>query len=83
LGEWTTVATVVRGGQSPRTVVARPVAVLIGEEAHGLAASIVRAADCTVTIATTGATESLNAAVAAAITMFAFEEGSGEFRSDV
>jgi tRNA G18 (ribose-2'-O)-methylase SpoU len=61
----------------------RPVAVLVGEEAHGLADSIVDAADHRVTIATPGPTESLNAAVAAAITMFAFEERSGEPLPDV
>jgi RNA methyltransferase, TrmH family len=83
LGEWTTVATAVRGGGSPEAVRDRPVALLVGEEAHGLSDSTIENADHIITIATPGATESLNAAVAAAITMFALEEGSRDHRSDV
>lgn len=83
LKRWTTVATVVRGGEAPRTVVDRPVAVLVGEEARGLDKSIIETAHHRVTIQTPGATESLNAAVAAAITVFALAEGSGDLRSDV
>lgn len=83
LEEWTKVATVVRGGESPGEIASRPIAVLIGEEANGLDEASVEAADHSVTIATPGPTESLNAAVAAAIMMFAFGEGSGDQPSDV
>lgn len=72
LGEWMTVATVVVGGDHPDTITERPVAVLIGEEADGLPAPIVSAADARATIAMPGDTESLNAAVAAGIFVYAF-----------
>ena len=78
LGEWVTVATVVRGGTAPEDVPARPVAVVIGEEAHGLPEDLAAACDFQVTIETPGPTESLNAAVAAGIVVYAFSRGSGE-----
>lgn len=71
LGDWTTVATVVRGGVEPAEVTGRPIALLIGEEAHGLDDAVVEAADQRMTIVTPGSTESLNAAVAAGIALFA------------
>jgi TrmH family RNA methyltransferase len=83
LGEWATVAAVARGGDRLADVRARPVAVLIGEEAHGLEELIIASAGHRVTIATSGPTESLNAAVAAAIAVYELTKGSGEGDSDV
>jgi TrmH family RNA methyltransferase len=78
LGEWTTVATVVHGGVSPSAITARPVALLIGEEAHGLDSRMVESATARMTIPTPGPTESLNAAVAAGIALYDLSKGSGE-----
>lgn len=78
LGEWTTVASVVRGGKPASAVEQRPVALLIGEEAHGLDDSALAAADYRFTIETPGVTESLNAAVAAGIAVYQLSHGSGE-----
>lgn len=78
VADWATVATVPRGGKDPSTVKERPVAVLIGEEAHGLDEAILSAATHLVTIPTPGATESLNAAVAAGIAVYMLSRGSGE-----
>jgi len=74
----TTVATVVAGGDQPKRHDA-PVAVIIGSEAHGLPADLVEACDLHITIAMPGDTESLNAAVAASIAMYALGtlDGSG------
>ena len=83
LGEWATVATVARGGDRLADVRARPVAVLIGEEAHGLEERIIASAGHRVTIPTSGPTESLNAAVAAAIAVYELTKCSGEGDSDV
>jgi TrmH family RNA methyltransferase len=78
IGEWTTVATVARGGGPAESIGERPVAVLVGEEAHGLEDWMVEAADCRLTIPTPGPTESLNAAVAAGIAVYELTRGSGE-----
>jgi len=68
---YTTVATVVEGGVSPDTLrLARP-AVLVGEEAHGLPAGIAAHCDEQVTVPMPGGAESLNAAVAAGIVVYA------------
>ena len=83
LEQWIIVATVARGGDRLAEVRARPVAVLIGEEAHGLEEWIIAAAGHRVTIPTSGPTESLNAAVAAAIAVYELTKGSGEGDSDV
>jgi TrmH family RNA methyltransferase len=83
IAEWTTVATVVRGGGSLDSVTERPVALLIGEEAHGLPEKLTASARHRVTIQTRGATESLNAAVAAGIVMYALTNGSGQDRAGV
>lgn len=86
LGEldiWTTVAAVVRGGGSVEDITGRPVALLIGEEAHGLADEVVSACEHSFTIDTPGPTESLNAAVAAAIAVHELSKGSGQARADV
>ncbi|HWB87820.1 MAG TPA: RNA methyltransferase [Acidimicrobiia bacterium] len=78
LGEWTTVATLPRGGKDPSKVTERPVAVLIGEEAHGLDDATLSAAAHLVTIPTPGVTDSLNASVAAGIAVYTLSRGSGE-----
>ena len=78
LREWTTVATVVRGGDRAAEIVQRPVAVMIGEEAHGLDDRLVVAADHRLTIATPGRTESLNAAVAAGIAVYELSRATGQ-----
>lgn len=78
LGEWTTVATVVNGGADLESVTGNPIALLIGGEAHGLDETIAGPADYRVTIDTAGPTESLNAAVAAGIAVYALTFGSGD-----
>lgn len=83
LTDWVTVATVVRGGDTVDEITERPVALLLGEEAHGLPDGVVDAADHILTIATPGPTESLNAAVAAAIGVYALSGGSGESGGEV
>ncbi len=70
-----TIATVVRGGLplpdlAGRLEATRRWAILIGEEAGGLEARQVEAADLTVTIPMAGEVESLNAAVAGAIVAY-------------
>ena len=65
-----TVATVVGGGERPHNQAA-PVALFIGSEAHGLPAHIVERCDIRTSIAMASGTESLNAAVAASIVMYA------------
>lgn len=83
LGEWTTVATVVRDGDPPSGITARPVALLIGEESHGLPARVIETADHRISISTTGPTESLNAAVAAGIAVYELSRLSGQSEGDV
>lgn len=87
VGEWATVATTVRDGEPPSQVTRRPVALLIGEEAHGLPEWMVARADFRVTIPTPGPTESLNAAVAAAISIYELSsdptDGSGDDGGEV
>lgn len=63
-------ASVVTGGEAP-VGGEHPVALLIGSEAHGLAATDIATSDRAVTIPMTLTTESLNAAVAASILMYA------------
>lgn len=70
LGPWTVVATVVRDGVPPDQVRERPVALLVGEEAHGLDPVFVEASEHRLTIPTPGPTESLNAGVAAGIAVY-------------
>lgn len=83
LSGWTTVATVATGGDNTESVPSRPVALLIGEEAHGLPEKVIAAAAHKITISTPGPTESLNAAVAAGIIVHELAKGSGESRTDV
>ncbi len=68
---YTTVATVVEGGASPDTLRLERPAVLVGEEAHGLPAGIAAQCDERATVSMPGAAESLNAAVAAGIVVYA------------
>ena len=63
----TSVATVMTGGIDPSELPADPIALLIGNEAHGLPADVISSADHRVSIRMPGGTESLNAAAAAAI----------------
>ena len=70
-----TIATVATGGIAARDMgaaldPARQWAIVVGSEAHGLAADEVAAADVKVTIPMPGGTESLNAAVAGAIVAY-------------
>jgi TrmH family RNA methyltransferase len=83
LGEWTTVAAVVRDGDDPAHITERPIALLIGEEAHGLEQWMVDAADHRLTIGTPGQTESLNAAVAAGIAVYELSRSSGQGEAGV
>ncbi len=66
------VASVVSGGDPPVRG-EHPMALLIGSEAHGLSVVDVEASSRCVTIAMAGNSESLNAAVAASILMFALD----------
>ena len=83
LERFTLVATVVSGGRAFDEVDERPVALLIGEESHGLDPVVVASAAHTVTIPTSGPTESLNAAVAAGIAVYELSRRSGEQTTDV
>lgn len=68
------VATVAGGGVPPESIeVSGPIALLVGNEARGLPQGIVDAADAALTIPIPGA-ESLNAAVAGAIAMYALRQ---------
>jgi len=68
----TLVATTVAGGIEPSELATDvPIALLIGSEAHGLPESAIAACRFSVTIPMVGETESLNAAVAGAIAMYA------------
>ena len=69
-------ATVVDGGVDPRHLEDGPWAVVIGSEAHGLAADVIEKSDAAITIAMPGGTESLNAATAAGIIAYALTIGS-------
>lgn len=77
------VAAVVKGGTPPDALVDGRHAVLVGDEAHGLPAEIVDAAAHRVTIPMPGGFESLNAAVASGIVVYALTDmgpGNGEGR---
>ncbi|MEA2024881.1 MAG: RNA methyltransferase [Actinomycetota bacterium] len=67
-----TVATVVEGGQEPSAVeIDAPIALLVGSESHGLPSEMVNQCDVTMTIPMSADSESLNAAVAGSIAMYA------------
>jgi len=66
------IATMVSGGVDPESVeMDRPIALLVGNEAHGLDDAVVEQCSGSVTIQMPGHVESLNAAVAGAIAMYA------------
>lgn len=75
---WASVATVPTGGAGFEEMIERPVAVLVGEEAGGMEEWMIQSAAHRLTIPTPGPTESLNAAVAAAIAVHELSKGSGE-----
>jgi len=52
----------------------RPIGLLVGNEARGLSKKLVGSAEATLTVPTSGAVESLNAAVAGSIAMFAIAQ---------
>ena len=83
ISSWITVAAVVRDGEPPEAIADRPVALLIGEEAHGLPDWAAASSTHRMTIPTPGETESLNAAVAAGIAVYELSKGSGQSRADV
>jgi tRNA G18 (ribose-2'-O)-methylase SpoU len=63
--------TVARGGVAYDEVDLRdPVAIVLGSEAHGLAADVAAAVDTAITIPMAGSVESLNVAVAGAVVCF-------------
>jgi TrmH family RNA methyltransferase len=64
------VATVARGGLSPSALPRRALAVLVGDEAHGLPGALISGCDLVVTVPMPGGAESLNAAVAGAIVAY-------------
>lgn len=67
----TTVATTVRGGTPYHELdLTGPVAFVLGSEAHGLAAEVVEAADRCASIPMSGASESLNVAMAGTVLCF-------------
>jgi TrmH family RNA methyltransferase len=53
----------------------RPIGLMVGNEARGLSPRMVAVAASTITVPTSGAVESLNAAVAGSIAMFAIAQG--------
>ena len=83
LAEWTTVATIARGGDPPNAISGERFAVLIGSEAGGLPQSVSGVCDFRTTIPTRGATESLNAAVAAGIVVYEISKRSGQEQGTV
>lgn len=74
-GERRLAATVARDGMAPADLPAGPLAVLVGDEAHGLPPGVVAACDLAVTIPMPGGAESLNAAVAGAIVAYELAVG--------
>ena len=69
---FTTVATIVEGGEAPNDIETdSPIALLVGSESHGLSAELVDRCDQTMTIPMSEDSESLNAAAAGAISMYA------------
>lgn len=72
IGDRPAAALVVAGGRPPADLVdRRPLCLVVGSEAHGLPAEVVERCDERVTIPMPGGTESLNAAMAATIALYA------------
>jgi len=66
------IATTVSGGIDPSSFdISQPIALLIGNESHGLSAAMVEQCGASLTIPLTGGVESLNASVAATVVMYA------------
>lgn len=66
------IATTVSGGVDPNSLdISQPIALLIGNESHGLPAAMVEQCGASLTIPLAGGVESLNASVAAAVVMYA------------
>ncbi len=79
--DFTTVATVVTGGRAPEEIESdRPIALLIGSEAHGLAMATLERCEQTITIPMSPGIESLNAGVAGAISMYALAHPERQIR---
>jgi TrmH family RNA methyltransferase len=75
----TPIATAISGGVAPGALEAsRPIALLVGNEVRGLDVSVVDRCAASVTIQMPGHVESLNAAVAGAIAMYALGLDSGK-----
>jgi TrmH family RNA methyltransferase len=66
-----TVGLTVVGGVEPTRTPSTPIALIVGSEAHGLPSRVLEAVDRLFTIATDDRVESLNAAVAASVAMYA------------
>ncbi len=71
---YTTVASEVSGGTELSSFPEGRYALVVGEEASGLPDDVVAAADMTVTIPMSGATESLNVSIAAGIIVYALSK---------
>ena len=70
------IATIVSGGIDPGSLeVDNPIALLIGNETHGLPTTLVEHCVASLTIPIAAGVESLNAAVAGALAMYAFDSG--------
>ena len=78
LGAMTVIATSSKDGVPPSEIGAGRVAVLIGEEAAGLPQDVVDRADILLSVPMTGGIESLNAAVAAGIVVYAISGRPGK-----
>lgn len=76
IGDHAPAALVVAGGRPPEVLAGRrPLALFVGSEAHGLPAEVVDRCSERVTIPMPGGTESLNAAMAATIALYAVTAG--------
>jgi len=70
------IATIVSGGIDPGSLeVDNPIALLIGNETHGLPTTLVEHCVASLTIPIAAGVESLNAAVAGALAMYALDRG--------
>ena len=75
--QWVSIALVVREGRPIGSLSDRPVAVLVGEESHGIPDIDVQRATYRATIPMDGPTESLNASISAAIAMYELSKPTG------
>jgi len=70
------IATIVSGGIDPGSLeVDNPIALLVGNETHGLPTTLVEHCVASLTIPIAAGVESLNAAVAGALAMYALDRG--------